>query len=201
MFCGSQTPKKQFLGYLITATLLLIQDIKKEKKTSPAALKQGRCKCLKIILFSCLYLAICPKMKAQMSADMILARMGINLLDTFSKPISLFSWNKRDSVFIPFQLYLSHAEIEYARLPTDSFVRSISAQWIYSDSIPKSGLCMISLFTDSISRAQYFKLKPVVFRKELFAEKPFFLNRFILPASGMMLALLLISGMFYFRSR
>lgn len=140
-------------------------------------------------------------MRAQQTSDLILARMGMNLLDTFPQPIRLFSWNKEDSVFVPFQLYLNNAEIAYARLSADSFIRIVSAQWLYSDSSQNLSKIMFTIFTDSISRSQYFKLKPVVFRKEFTVEKPFLLNRIILPASGMLFALFLISGMFYFRSR
>jgi hypothetical protein len=55
--------------------------------------------------------------------------------------------------------------------------------------------------SDTILRAQYAELKPLVFRKVLSSDKPFFFNQYLLPAAGMSLALLLVSGMFYFRSR
>jgi hypothetical protein len=201
MSYASQALRKPFLSPSLSSNPFSSKCIGVAEKDSSGACKQAHRKLLIIILFASLFTGFLPKSAAQPSADLLLARMGMQLIDTFSRPVKILSWETRDSLFSPYQLLLRESSLEYSKLSTDSLVRNLTTLWVYSDSVANAQQEIYLQVSDTILRAQYDELKPLVFRKVLSSDKPFFFPQSLLPAAGMSLALLLVSGMFYFRSR
>ena len=201
MSYASQALRKPFLSPSLSSNLFSIKYIGVTEKGFSGACKQAHRKLLIIILFASLFTGFLPKSAAQPSADLLLARMGMQLIDTFSRPVKILSWESRDSLFSPYQLLLRESSLKYSKLNSDSLVRNLTTLWVYSDSAPNAQQEIYLQVSDTFLREQYAELKPLVFRKVLSSDKPFFFNQYLLPAAGMSLALLLVSGMFYFRSR
>jgi hypothetical protein len=140
-------------------------------------------------------------LKAQPSPEAILAASAIFLIDSVPGPIQYFSWENQDTLARHQEFYLAFSEMKYEKATADSLTRSLSVVWMYRDSTLSAPLAFPWHYSDRISRKQYRVLHPRYFKSQLQADSPFFFPAYVLPTAGILAGILLISGMFYFRTR
>lgn len=140
-------------------------------------------------------------MNAQVSSDLLLVKSALHALDTLSLPIKYFSWEDRDTLARHQEFYLKQSELQFGRISGDSLSRTLTVLWVYVDSTKQEPVRIPWQHFDSISGTQFRALKPKYFKTQLQFDSPFLLGRYVLPGVALMAAVLLISGMFYFRTR
>lgn len=136
---------------------------------------------------------------AQPTADQLMARSAIQILDTLPFSVKKISWNTQDSSQEFHTLSLQYANLEYSKLNRSMITRTFCATWTYADSFHH--LSFPTLYADTLLKSQYPALRPIIFRDQLPTDKPFTLQRYLLPGLGLSVSFLLISGLFYFRTQ
>ena len=140
-------------------------------------------------------------MCAQPTSDLLLVHSAINTLDTFSLPVKYFSWYNRDTLARHQEFYLKHSDLQFRKISGDSIFRQLEVIWVYFDSTNGTLIDFPSMCYDSISGTQFRALKPKYFKTQLQFDSPNIFGKYILPGAALLAGVLLISGMFYFRTR